>query len=686
MNVGKWVYPKAKKSGITHSYFNRIISDPYSWLEDDSTSDTKEWIEQENSITQDYFSRIPFRESIRQRLNKIWDYEKYSVPFRLAPYTYYYKNNGLQNHSVLYRQDDNGETEVFIDPNMFSIDGSISLSGIDFSKDVSLAAFQISESGSDWRKVMVMNTHDKSMIGDILINIKFSFVAWKGNDGFFYSRYPAANDLSAKKEFATLYYHKIGTPQSDDEMIFGNAEDPRRFVLAYLTEDERFLVIGTAMAATDNELYIKDLSEKDGEIKCIVNNFDSQTSVLTNVGSRLYIYTNLHAPNFKVVTVDFNNPTPNYWEDFLPETENVFTASTGGGVLFCNYAKNAISFVCQYNMDGELLHTLNFPSAGTASGFGTRIGEKETYYVFTSYICPPTIYKYDISSGISEVYKSSDVCFDQEKYESKQVFYTSGDGTQIPMIITHKKGIVLNGKNPALLHAYGGFGFSLTPNFSTSNIIFLEQGGVYAVPNVRGGGEYGKNWHDAGTKFNKHNVFDDFAAAAEYLFLHRYTSKEYLAISGASNGGLLVGATITKQPDFCKVALLDVAVLDMLRYNKFTLGEAWAHEYGQPEDSPEMFEYLLGYSPYHNLKPGKYPATLITTADHDDRVVASHSFKFTAGLQESQQGTAPVLISVEINSGHGAGKSTEQIINSQTDKWAFLFANMEVDFNDVLND
>lgn len=681
----KIAYPKTKKSDTVTDYFGTKVADPYRWLEDDRSAETKAWVEAQNKVTQAYFSKIPFRKDIQNKLTELWNYEKYSAPFKEGGYTYFYKNNGLQNQSVLYRQKEGGEAEVFLDPNKFSKDATTSLAGIDFTKDGSLAAYQISEGGSDWRKVIVLQTADKKMVGDTLIDVKFSGLAWKGNEGFYYSSYDKPKEgsaLSGLTQYHKLFYHKLGTKQTEDQLIFGGAETPRRYIGAYLTEDNRYLIISAANSTTGNELYIQDLSVANSPIVNVVNNFDQEHSVIDNEGSKLFIYTNLNAPNYRIVTVDAANTKPENWKDLIAETENVLSAGTAGGKIFASYLKDATSLVMQYDMNGQLERTIELPGVGSASGFGGKKTDKEIYYSFTSYIYPSTIFKYDITEGKSAVYKKSGVKFNPDMFESKQVFYTSKDGTKVPMIITYKKGTVLNGKNPTLLYGYGGFSVSLTPAFSTSNIILLEQGGVYAVPNLRGGGEYGEKWHVAGTKMNKQNVFDDFIAAAEYLIENKYTSKEFLAISGGSNGGLLVGAAMTQRPDLFKVAFPAVGVMDMLRYNKFTAGAGWAYDYGTAEDSKEMFEYLHKYSPVHALKAGtKYPATLVTTADHDDRVVPAHSFKFAATLQEDLAGNAPGLIRIETNAGHGAGKPTSKIIEEQADKWAFMLYNMGLTWN-----
>lgn len=673
-------YPKTKKVEVTDTYFGTPVKDPYRWLEDDRAVDTKAWVEAENRVTQNYLSKIPFRSDIKKRLETLWNYEKFTAPFKEGAYTYFYKNDGLQNQYVLYRQKDKGTPEVFLDPNKFSKDATTSLAGIEFTKDGSMAAYQLSEGGSDWRKVVVLNTADLKQVGDTMTDVKFSGLSWKGKEGFYYSSYDKPSDgsqLSGLTQYHKLYFHQIGTKQSDDVLVFGGDKTPRRYISGGVTEDDRFLVITAAESTTGNELYIQDLSKPGSPIVNVVNNFDNEHYVIDNIDDKLYIYTNLNAPNYRVVTVDASNPSPENWKDLIPETENVLNVSTAGGKIFASYLKDATSLVMQYDMEGRLERTVTLPGVGSASGFNAKKAEKELYYTFNSYIYPPTIFRYIIASGQSVEYKKPGVSFDPSLYVSKQIFYTSKDGTKIPMIITHKKGVELNGKNPTLLYGYGGFSVSLTPAFSTSNIVLLEQGGIYAVPNLRGGGEYGEKWHLAGTKMNKQNVFDDFIAAAEYLISNKYTSKDYLALSGGSNGGLLVAAVMSQRPDLFKVALPAVGVLDMLRYNKFTAGAGWAYDYGTAEDSKEMFEYLIKYSPYHALKPGvSYPATLITTADHDDRVVPAHSFKFAARLQEYHNGASPALIRIETNAGHGAGKPTAKIIEEQADKWAFMLYNM----------
>lgn len=681
-------YPKTEKIDQKDDYFGTTVEDPYRWLEDDLSEQTKQWVTAQNEVTQDYLEQIPFRNAIHERLESLWNYEKEGAPFKEGDYIYYYKNDGLQNQYVLYRKKgDDGQEEVFLDPNKFSDDGTTSLGGISFSKDGSLVAYQISEGGSDWRKVIIWKTADKTVVGDTLVDVKFSGLAWRGNDGIYYSSYDKPEEgsaLSAMTDQHKLFFHQLNTAQADDELIFGGAATPRRYIGARLTEDERYLVVSAANATSGNELYIQDLSNPDAGFVTVVDNMEKNHTVVDNDASKLFIYTELDAPNGRVVTADAAQPQPSNWETLIPETEQVLSPSIGGGKIFANYLKDATSLVKQYDREGKLEREIELPGVGSASGFTAKAEDNDLYYSFTSYVNPGTIYKYDIASGESAVYKNSAMKFDPSPYESKQVFYTSKDGTKVPMIITYKKGITLDGTNPTLLYGYGGFNISLTPSFSTSNVILLEQGGVYAVANLRGGGEYGENWHVAGTKMNKQNVFDDFIAAAEYLMDEKYTSPERLAIAGGSNGGLLVGASMTQRPELFKVAFPAVGVLDMLRYHKFTAGAGWAFDYGTSEDSKEMFDYLHEYSPYHALKPETaYPATMVTTADHDDRVVPAHSFKFAARLQAYHQGHNPVLIRIDTKAGHGAGKSTAMVIAEQTDKWAFMFQNMGVGYKVV---
>ncbi len=673
-------YPYTSKVGVSETYFGTKVEDPYRWLEDDNSSDTKKWVQKQNNATFSYLNQIPFRENLKNRLEKLWNYEKIGVPFKEGDYTYFYKNDGLQNQYVIYRKLGNGETEEFLNPNTFSKDGTTSLAGLSFTKDGSLAAYLISEGGSDWRKAIVINAKTKEIVEDTLVDIKFSGISWKGNEGFYYSSYdkPEGSELSAKTDQHKVYFHKLGTAQKEDKLIFGGTpEEKHRYVGASVTNDNKYLLISAAISTSGNRLFIKDLSKENSKLVTILNHTETDSYVIENEGTKLFIVTNLNAPNKKIVTVDATNPTSENWIDFIPETENVLSPNKGGGYFFAEYMIDAISKVFQYDYNGKLVREVKLPGVGSASGFGTKKENKELYFSFSNYKTPSSSYKYNITTGAYELYWQPQIDFNPEDYESKQVFYSSKDDTKVPMIITYKKGTPLNGKNPTILYGYGGFNVSLTPSFSIVNAVWMEQGGIYAVPNLRGGGEYGKKWHDAGTKLKKQNVFDDFIAAAEYLIENRYTSSDYLAIRGGSNGGLLVGATMTQRPDLMKVVLPAVGVLDMLRYHTFTSGAGWAYDYGTSEENKEMFEYLLGYSPVHNVKKGiAYPATLITTGDHDDRVVPAHSFKFAAELQDKQTGTNPTLIRIETNAGHGAGTPVSKTIEQYADIFGFTLFNM----------
>ncbi|KPZ64847.1 Prolyl endopeptidase [Pseudoalteromonas sp. P1-16-1b] len=675
-------YPETKKGTVVDTYFGETVADPYRWLEDDMSDETAQWVKTQNKLTFSYLEQVPYRDTLKQRLEKLMNYEKISAPFTEGDYTYFYKNNGLQNQYVLYRSKDGGEAEVFLDPNTFSEDGTTSMSGLSFSEDGSLLAYQISEGGSDWRKIIVIDTETKEQVEQALVDVKFSGVSWLANDGFYYSSYdkPEGSELSAKTDQHKVYYHKLGQDQGEDTLVFGNtAEQKHRYVGAKATKDGRFLFISASVSTSGNKLFIKDLTKPDSEFVTVVGNTDSDTSVIDNEGSKLFLVTNLNAPNKKVVTVDASNPQPENWQDFIPETENVLNVTLGGNTFFANYMVDAISKVKQYNKQGELIRDISLPGVGTAGGFGGKKEQTTLYYSFTNYKTPGTTYSFDVQSGESKVYRKSGIDFNSDNYTSEQVFYTSKDGTKVPMIITYKSDIKLDGSNPTILYGYGGFNISLTPRFSSTTAAWLEQGGVYAVANIRGGGEYGKEWHKAGTQLQKQNVFDDFIAAAEYLQDKKYTSKKRLALRGGSNGGLLVGAVMTQRPDLFQVALPAVGVLDMLRYHTFTAGAGWAYDYGTSDQSKEMFDYLKGYSPIHNVKAGvEYPATMITTGDHDDRVVPSHSFKFAAELQANQAGTNPTLIRIETNAGHGAGTPTSKIIDLYADMYGFTLYNMGI--------
>lgn len=673
-------YPETAKVDSVDTYFGTDVPDPYRWLEDDRSPETEDWVRRQNALTFSYLEEIPYREELKKRLEQLWNYEKLGTPFKEGGFTYFYKNDGLQDQYVVYRTQGDQPAEVFLDPNTFSEDGTTSLAGLSFSRDGSRAAYSISEGGSDWRKVIVMDAIRREIVEDTLRDIKFSGISWKGNEGFYYSSYdkPEGSELSAKTDQHKVYYHRIGTPQSEDQLVFGGSPaEKHRYIGASVTEDDRYLVISASNTTSGNKLFIQDLQAPGAAMVPILQHEDSDSYVIENVGSRLYIVTNLGAPNQKIVTVEASDPAPENWVDFIPETEHVLSPGTGGGYFFAEYMVDALSKVLQYDYQGNLVREVSLPGPGSASGFSGKKEEKELYFSFTNYNTPGASYKFDVETGQYENYWKPEIDFDPGLYESRQVFYNSKDGTRIPMMITFKKGLELNGKNPTILYGYGGFNISLTPSFSTVNAIWLEQGGVYAVPNIRGGGEYGKQWHIAGTKTSKQNVFDDFIAAAEFLIKEGYTSPEFLAIRGGSNGGLLVGAVMTQRPDLMKVALPAVGVLDMLRYHTFTAGAGWAYDYGTSEESPEMFEYLKGYSPLHNVKQGiAYPATLVTTADHDDRVVPAHSFKFAATLQEHHQGTNPVLIRVETKAGHGAGTPISKTIEQYADIFGFTLYNM----------
>ena len=673
-------YPQTKKTDKVDSYFETKISDPYRWLEDDRSTETADWVKAQNEVTFSYLSAIPFRNAIKERMEKLWNYEKVSAPFKEGKYTYYYKNNGLQNQSVLYRKDAAGTEELFLDPNTFSKDATTSLDAVSFSKDGSLCAYSISEAGSDWRKVIFINAETKQSIGDKLIDVKFSGLSWKANEGVYYSSYdkPKGSELSAKTDQHKLYFHKLGTNQTEDILVFG-AKEKRRYVGGSVSDDNHYLFISAANSTSGNELYFQDLTKPNASIQLIHAGFEYDVDVLDNQGTKLFIVTNYKAPNKRIVTVDVSNPTADNWKDCIAETDQVLSPSTGAGFIFANYMKDAVSLVKQFDYNGQLVREIELPGLGTASGFGGKNEDKIVYFSFTNYVSPSTTYQFSPADGRSSIYVQPKVDFVSANYISKQAFYTSKDGTKVPMIITYKKGTPLNGKNPTILYGYGGFNVSLTPSFSIANAVWLEMGGIYAVANLRGGGEYGKKWHDAGTKMQKQNVFDDFIAAAEYLIAQKYTSSDFLAIKGGSNGGLLVGATMNQRPDLMKVALPAVGVMDMLRYHTFTAGAGWAYDYGTAEDSKAMFDYIKAYSPVHNVKAGvKYPATLVTTGDHDDRVVPAHSFKFAAELQAKQAGSNPVLIRIETNAGHGAGKPVSKTIEEAADLQAFTLYTMGV--------
>lgn len=673
-------YPETNKGKTIDNYFGNEVSDPYRWLEDDRSKETENWVKSQNSVTQDYMSQISYRDQIKDRMTQLWNYEKYSSPTTHGEFDYFYKNDGLQNQYVLYRQKTDQEAEIFLDPNTFSKDGTTSLSSVSFTKDGKLVAYSISEGGSDWRKVIIMDALSKEVLEDTIQDVKFSGLSWYKNEGFYYSSYdkPDGSELSAKTDQHKLYYHKLGTSQSEDKVVFG-LDEKRRYVFGYVTEDEKYLVINASNATSGNELYIKDLSKAENQLVCVISNFENDHAVIHSKGDVIYVSTNLDAPNKKIVTFNFKDYDNAKWKDLIPETKNVLSISSGAGYFFAEYMIDAISKVYQYDLKGKLIREIELPGIGSSAGFSGKLKDKTLYYSFTNYISPSSIYLFDADKGTSKLFKKSKVGFNTDDYESEQVFYPSKDGTKVPMIITYKKGTILDGNNPTILYGYGGFNISLTPSFSIVNASWLEMGGIYAVANLRGGGEYGKAWHNAGTKLKKQNVFDDFIAAAEYLIKEQYTSSKYLAIRGGSNGGLLVGATMTQRPDLMQVALPAVGVLDMLRYHTFTSGAGWAYDYGTSEQNEEMFKYLYNYSPVHNVKKGtSYPATLVTTGDHDDRVVPAHSFKFAAALQDKQQGDHPVLIRIETEAGHGAGTPVSKTIDQYADIFSFTLFNMGI--------
>ncbi len=675
-------YPRTKQVAVIDDYFGTKITDNYRWLEDDMSAETADWVKAQNKTTYRYLEQIPYREKIKSRLSALLDYEKVGMPFIEGEYSYFYKNDGLQNQYVLYRQKGDAPAEVFLDPNAFSEDGTVSLASIEFSEDGSLAVYLISEGGSDWRKARVIDTKTKKVLEPELDDIKFSGLSWVGNEGFYYSSYdkPTGSELSAKTDQHKLYYHQLATAQSEDILVFGGSEaEKHRYVSGEVTKDGRYLLVSAAVSTSGNKLFIKDLTKANSPLITVVDNTDSDTYMVSSHGDDLLFVTNMAAPNKRVIKVNAQKPTPDNWVDVIPETDNVLSVSTGGKYLFAKYMKDATSLIQQYDLNGKKIRDIALPEVGTASGFSGKKSQTTLYYSFSNQKTPSTIFSLDLASGESAVHMKSKVKFDSDNFESKQVFYTSKDGTKVPMIITHKKGLVLDGTNPTILYGYGGFNVSLQPRFSSTRAAWLELGGVYAVANLRGGGEYGKKWHNAGTQLKKQNVFDDFIAAAEYLIKEKVTSPDKLAVMGGSNGGLLVGAVMTQRPELFKVALPAVGVLDMLRYHTFTSGAGWAYDYGKSDDNAEMFNYLLGYSPVHNVKAGThYPATLVTTGDHDDRVVPAHSFKFAAELQAKQAGANPALIRIETDAGHGAGTPISKTIEQYADIYGFTLFNMGV--------
>lgn len=677
-------YPPAAKDDTADEYFGTRVADPYRWLENDTSEATARWVEAENKVTDGFLARIPFRGKILKRLREVADYEKIGTPFKRNGRYYIYRNDGLQNQSVLYTMDTpDGERRVFLDPNTLSDDGTVALGGVYFSHNGKYAAYSISRSGSDWNEFYVIDIATGRLLDDHIEWAKFSGAAWQG-DGFYYSAYDApasGKEYSNVNECHKIYYHRIGTPQSEDVLFYHNPAYPKRFYGVTVSEDETMAFLMESGEGAGNNLYVRDLRQSGSQFIQMTSDMDSYYYPVDNIGDTIYLMTNHGAPRSRLMRTTLSAPGLGDWQTVVAETADVLDgADIIGGRLVLTYSKDASSHAYVHDLDGRLLHEVKLPTIGSV-WFSGRKDDKECYYGFSSYTVPGTVYSYDMEAGKSTVYAAPKTAFRASDYVSEQIFYTSKDGTRIPMSITYKKGMKRNGKNPVYLYGYGGFNISLTPYFSASRIPFLESGGIYAEANLRGGGEYGEEWHLAGTKMQKQNVFDDFIAAAEYLIAEKYTDSDHLAIVGGSNGGLLIGACMTQRPELFRVAVPEVGVMDMLRYHKFTIGWNWASDYGTSEDSPEMFKYLLGYSPLHNLRPGTvYPATLVTTADHDDRVVPAHSFKFAATLQECQAGTAPVLIRIDTKAGHGGGKPTAKMLEEQADIYSFILYNMELKY------
>lgn len=672
-------YPKTKTVNQVDEYFGVKVADPYRWLEDDNSAETAAWVEAENKVTQDYISKIPFRNALKEKMMKLQNYEKMGIPFKHHGKYFFYKNNGLQNQSVLYEMDSlDGTPREVLDPNKLSDDGTVALKSVDFSKDGRYMAYTISRSGSDWNEIYVKDMKEGKMLDDHIVWAKFSNASWQG-DGFYYSAYDAPkSELSSKNEYQKVYYHKLGTPQSQDELVFRSFEEPLMFHMAYVSEDERFVYMYQS-GGDGNVLLVKDTKSENPRFIRLNNSYDYNFSPVGNDDKHIYIYANENAPMAKVLVFDIDNLGVGKGREFIAEGDAMLSSlqMAGKNHFIVNYEKDAASHAYLLDMQGKNLGEIQLPGIGTA-GFSSSEDTDEVFYNFTSYTTPGSIYSYDMATGKSKLFWKPNVKFDSDRYITEQVFYTSKDDTRVPMFITHKKGMKLNGKNPTLLYAYGGFNISLTPSFNVNRIPFLENGGVYVVANIRGGAEYGDKWHRDGTKMKKQNVFDDFIAAAEYLIANKYTSSEKLAIQGGSNGGLLMGAVTNQRPDLFRAVIAQVGVMDMLRYHLFTVGWNWAPDYGRSDDSKEMFEYLRAYSPLHNIKNDgtKYPAILVTTGDHDDRVVPAHSFKYAATLQAANTGDQPKLIRIDSKAGHGSGKPISKIIDEAADYYAFMMKNL----------
>ena len=681
---GQIKYPATKKVNQADNYLGTMVADPYRWLEDDNSDETKAWVKDQNKVTDDYLSKIPYRAAVRKTLEEMWNYTKYSSPFKEGDYYYFYKNDGLQNQSVLYRQIGlQGTPEVFIDPNSMSTDGTIVPGVPSFTKSAKYCAYLLSASGSDWQEAYIMDVKTKQLLPDKLQWIKFSGISWKGDEGFFYSRYPQEDELhllSKKNEFHKLYYHQLGTPQSADKIIFEDNNHPLRTIGGGLTEDKRFLIVNMSEGTSGVEIWVKDMLT-NSPFSLLIKGFDSEAEVVDNDADRLLVKTTIEAPNYKLVSIDPKNAAKENWIEIIPAQNKLLESiGTAGKKLLATYLENASSRVYQYDYKGNIEKEIKLPGLGTASGFNGKVTDKEIFYSYTSFNTPNTIFRYNIISGISEVFRRPELKLNADDYVIVQSFFKSKDGASVPMFITYKKGLQLNGNNPTLIYGYGGFNIPLTPAFNISNAFFLDQGGIYVQVSLRGGNEYGEDWHKAGMLQNKQNVFNDIYGAVQFLIDNKYTNSSKLAIRGGSNGGLLVGACITQHPELFKVAIPQVGVLDMLRYHLFTIGWAWAVEYGR-SDKKEDFDNLYKYSPLHNLKKGtSYPATLITTADHDDRVVPAHSFKFAATLQEMNNSNNPTLIRIESKAGHGAGKPTSKVIEEAADIWSFVMWNLGMKF------
>ena len=674
-------YPKTHKENVIDNYFGIQVNEPYRWLENDTSKATSAWVKGQNKTTQDYLGQIPFRSELKKRLTALTNYPKFGSPFKKNGQYFYFKNNGLQNQSVLYRQKSlTSEPELLLDPNKLSTDGTVALSSVAFSKNGKYLGYAVARSGSDWNEIFILNIETGELLADHIKWSKSSAISWQGN-GFYYSAFDtpeAGKEYSVKNEYEKIYYHTVGQTQEQDKLIYEDKQHALRECYASLTDDEKFLFISITETTTGNGLLMKETANPDADFIQLAPGFENDYNVIDQVNGKLYLLTNWKAPKNRLMEVDPASPARENWKEIIPESENVLeNASIIGGNIIAEYMKDASNHLYSFDLTGKKLYEVSLPTLGSVTGLSGDKDDSEAFYVFTSYIFPSTIYRFDTKKNISEVFHKTEVSFNLNDYTTEQVFYTSKDGTKVPMSITYKKGMKKDGKNPLMLYGYGGFNISLNPTFSVARIPFLENGGIYVVANIRGGGEYGEAWHLAGTKMKKQNVFDDFISAAEYLIANKYTSSKKLAIDGGSNGGLLVGACLTQRPDLYAVAIPEVGVLDMLRYHLFTIGWSWTSDYGNSGETKEMFEYLKGYSPLHNVKAGvKYPATMVMTGDHDDRVVPAHSFKFAATLQEKNASNKPTLIRIDSKAGHGAGKPIGKIIEAQTDMWSFVMFNL----------